>query len=214
MRKSVREQRTLKVQILCDCIIRTCTRKKRRRQLQVSCMGSFLVRSDFQRARAQDESRDSTKDDERRAANLKQTRKVWCPEASEDIPEGKKVWDSERKHRKRQTGPLLGPEKTQNNFPSVLFPSSPTSGLTLEKEEHAGWEQPRPQTDIAFLSPQGGVSEAPGENLPKVQKADRWYKDHFQASYVTVETVREGQTVLFQEGREGVRLTTGQSALH
>lgn len=42
------------------------------------------------------------------------------------IPESKKVWDSERKHKKRQTGPLLGPEKTQNNFPSVLFPSSPS----------------------------------------------------------------------------------------
>ena len=64
------------------------------------------------------------------------------------IPESKKVWDSERKHKKRQTGPLLGPEKTQNNFPSVLFPSSPTSGLMLEKGEHVDWEQPRPQTDI------------------------------------------------------------------
>lgn len=58
-----------------------------------------------------------------------------------------------------------------------------------------------PKQTSAFLPPQGGVSEAPGENLPKVQKADRWHKDHFQASYVIMETVREGQTVLFQEGR-------------
>ena len=49
------------------------------------------------------------------------------------IPESKKVWNSERKHKKRQTGQLLGPEETQNNFPSVLFPSSPSWGLMLEK---------------------------------------------------------------------------------
>lgn len=40
MRNSEREQRTLKIGIICDCVIGTYVRKKRHRRLQASCMRS------------------------------------------------------------------------------------------------------------------------------------------------------------------------------
>lgn len=160
MRNSVREQRTLNIGIICDCI-RICMRKKRWRQLQASCMQSFLVCSGFQRARAKDESRDKTKDDERRAPTWNRFRKLDAQRPLKHIPESKEVCGSERKDEKKETGLLLGPEKTQNNFSSIQFPSSPSRGLTLEKEEHVGWEQPRPQM--------GGESESFPVCLPRVE---------------------------------------------
>lgn len=168
--------------------------------------------SDFQRAQAKDESRDKTKDDERRAPTWNRLRKF---EASEAHPWKQKRLELRKEAQKETDRPAAWSRKNSEQFPFCFVSIFPILRLDSGKKKSmlAESNQGSKQTS-AFLSPQGGVSEAPWENLPKVQKADRWYKDHFHASYIIMETVREGPTVLFQEGREEVRLTTGQSALH
>lgn len=167
MRKSIQEQRTLKVQILCDCIIRTCTRKKRRRQLQVSCMGSFLVHSDFQRACAKDESRDNTKDDERRAPNLKQTQKVWCPEASEAHPWKQKGLGLRKEAQKETDRPAAWSRKNSEQFPFCFVPIFTNFRLDAGKRR-ACWlratkapnrHPPSCLLKVESLRPQGKISQ-------------------------------------------------------
>lgn len=144
--------------------VRTCTRKKRWRQLQVSCMGSFLVCSDFQRVRAKDQSWDKTKDDERRAPTWNRLRKFDAQRPLKHIPESKKVWDSERKHKKR---PTAWSRKNSEQFPFYSVSIFTNFRLDAEKWRACGLRAtkapnrhlPSCLLKVESLRPQGKISQ-------------------------------------------------------
>lgn len=147
MRKRVREQRTLKVQILCDCMSELARGRKGEDSCKSAAWPAFWCAQIFRGCELKIKA----------GTRPRMMREGHQPETDSESLMPRGLWSTSLKAKRSGTqkggtkrGPLLGPEKTQNNFPSVLFPSSPTSGLTLENEEHVGWEQPRPQTDICL----------------------------------------------------------------